>query len=160
MSPNFIKQTTYHNSLTKPNLQVSGHPKAKLYKKKKKKKKKNRPLSLSDTTGPMVKNSQTFTDSVHLKTPLKHNSFSTTHSYTTLWMTSKPHKYPGPRLVITQKETTIFIYRKIPTVSMTSQTRTGKINTTNLILINIQSYQRLRRLIHKYSSRHCAQPAQ
>ena len=50
------------------------------------------------------KNSQTFTDSVHLKTPLKHNSFSTTHSYTTLWMTSKPHKYPGPRLVITQKE--------------------------------------------------------
>ena len=72
-------------------------------------------------------------------------------------MTSKPHKYPGPRLIITQKETTIFIYRKIPTVSMTSQTRTGKINTTNLILINIQSYQRLRRLIHKYSSRHCAQ---
>ena len=34
MSPNFIKQTTYHNSLTKPNLQVSGHPKAKLYKTK------------------------------------------------------------------------------------------------------------------------------
>ena len=40
---------------------------------------------------------------------------------------------------------------------MTSQTRTGKTKTTNLILINIQSYQRLRRLIHKYSSRHCAQ---
>ena len=40
---------------------------------------------------------------------------------------------------------------------MTSQTRTGKINTTNLILINIQLYQRLRRLIHKYSSRHRAQ---
>ena len=33
MSPNFIKQTTYHNSLTKPKLQVSGHPKAKLYNK-------------------------------------------------------------------------------------------------------------------------------
>ena len=31
---------------------------------------------------------------------------------------------------------------------MSSQTRTGKINTTILILINIQSYQRLRRLIH------------
>ena len=55
------------------------------------------------------------------------------------------------------KETTIVIYRKIPTVSMTSQTRTGKINTTILIAINIQSYQRLRRLIHKYSNRHCAQ---
>ena len=50
-----------------------------------------------------------------------------------------------------------FIYHKIPTVSMPSQTRTGKINTTNLILINIQLYQRSRRLIHNYSSRHCAQ---
>ena len=130
MSPNFIKQTTYHNSLTKPNLQVSGHPKAKLYKKKKKS-----PTIAKRYNWPNGKNSQTFTDSVHLKTPLKHNSFSTTHSYTTLWMTSKPHKYPGPRLVITQKETTIFIYRKIPTVSMISQTRTGKINTTNPILI-------------------------
>ena len=40
---------------------------------------------------------------------------------------------------------------------MSSQTRTGKINTTILIAINIQSYQRLRRLIHKYSNRHCAQ---
>ena len=66
---------------------------------------------------------------------------------------------PRTRLVITQKETTIyfFIYRKIPTVSMPSQTRTGKINTTNLILINVQLYQKLRRFIHKYSSRHCAQ---
>ena len=153
MSPNFIKQTTYHNSLTKPNLQVSGHPKAKLYKTKS-------PTIAKRYNWPNGKNSQTFTDSVHLKTPLKHNSFSATHNYTTLWMTSKPHKYPGPRLVITQKETIIFIYRKIPTVSMTSQTRTGKINTTNLTLINIQSYQRLRRLTHKYSSRHCAQPAQ
>ena len=52
------------------------------------------------------------------------------------------------------------IYRKISTVSMSSQTRTGKINTTNLILIDMQSYQRLRRLIHKYSSQHRAQPAQ
>ena len=57
----------------------------------------------------------------------------------------------------TKRNDNFFIYRKIPTVSMTSQTRTGKINTTNLILINIQLYQRLRRLIHKYSSRHCAQ---
>ena len=40
---------------------------------------------------------------------------------------------------------------------MSSQTRTGKINTTILIAINIQLYQRLRRLIHKYSNRHCAQ---
>ena len=158
MSPNFIKQTTYHNSLTKPNLQVSGHPKAKLYKKS--------PTIAKRYNWPNNKNSQTFTDSVHLKKKKKKKNtskaqlFSATHSYTTLWMTSKPHKYPGPRLVITQKETTIFIYRKIPTVSMTSQTRTGKINTTNLILINMQSYQRLRRLIHKYSSRHCAQPAQ
>ena len=31
---------------------------------------------------------------------------------------------------------------------MSSQTRTGKINTTILILINIQSYQRLRGPIH------------
>ena len=64
---------------------------------------------------------------------------------------------PRTRLIVTQKETTIVIYRKIPTVSMPSQTRTGKINTTILIVINIQSYQRLRRLIHKYSSQHCAQ---
>ena len=64
---------------------------------------------------------------------------------------------PQTRLVITQKETTIVIYRKIPTVSTTSQTRTGKINTTNLIAINVQLYQKLRRFIHKYSSRHGAQ---
>ena len=64
---------------------------------------------------------------------------------------------PRTRLVVTQKETKISTYRKIPTVSMSSQTRTGKTNTTILIAINIQSYQRLRRLIHKYSNRHCAQ---
>ena len=135
MSPNFIKQTTYQKSLTKPKFASFRPPQSKVIQKS--------PTIAKRYNWPNGKNSQTFTDSVHLKTPLKHNSFSTTHSYTTLWMTSKPHKYPGQKLV-TQKETTIFIYRKIPTVSMTSQTRTGKINTTSLILINIQSYQRLR----------------
>ena len=58
----------------------------------------NCPLSLSDTTGQMVKISNT-----HILS----TTFLNHPQHTTLWMTSAPNRYPGPKLVITQKETTI-----------------------------------------------------
>ena len=88
----------------------------------------NRPLSLSDTTGQMVKISNThILSTTFLNHPQLHNPVDDQHTKQVPRTQTRHNTERNDNSIYRKKKK-----KKIPTVSRTSQTRTGKIITTKL----------------------------